>query len=652
MRLTIPRKLVLLVATAVLMTMAAMGIQLHSLNNRIWADRQELLVSQVDAARSLVASFAERAKQGEMPEETAKKEAADAVRALRYGNGDYVFLYSYDGVVVSLPDKSTLGKSRWDLRDANGVYIVRDIVTAARNGGGFTRYDYPRSGESVASPKLSYTAPFEPWGWAIGTGVYVDDLHTQLMREIYESVLWLAGILLVLGACAWPIARSISQPLSRITSVMRTLAAGNKTVEVPYAGRNDEVGEMAGAVETFRLAAIEQDRLEAEAKAARQHAEALKAEQEATERAKAEELRAFVADIQTGFERLADGDLTVRMARPVAPEYEEIRGQFNQSIERLEDTIGSVVTAIGTIRSGLDEINTASNDLAHRTEQQAAGLEETTAALTQVSRVVHETAESAGRARNSAETARQNAEKGGQIVGRAIDAMAEIEKSSEEIGKIIGVIDEIAFQTNLLALNAGVEAARAGEAGKGFAVVAQEVRALAQRSAEAAKEIKGLISMSSHQVGQGVELVTASGKSLEEIVAQVAAMSQEVAEIASSAREQAVSLKEVSTAADQMDKVTQQNAAMVEETTAAAQSLANETDQLARLIAQFRTATATAHAAQAERSAWRPASKPATSSQVAPMPKPTKASPARPVVQARTTAATARKPMEDGWEDF
>ena len=291
--------------------------------------------------------------------------------------------------------------------------------------------------------------------------------------------------------------------------------------------------------------------------------------------------------LANGLAKVSSGDLSARVGARMPAGYERIGNDFDSAIGSLGEAIGEVTESVRVVAATSGEIAGAADDLARRTEQQAATIEETVAALADISRAVDQTAQSSSTAQKTASAARQKAERGGAVVASAIEAMNRIEGSSQQINQIISVIDEIAFQTNLLALNAGVEAARAGEAGKGFAVVAQEVRALAQRSAEAAREIKALISTSSDQVESGVELVTASGKSLEDIVAEVSAMSETINQIASAASSQARSLRELSSAAEAMDKATQQNAAIVEETTAAARSLAGEAGRLDAIVEKF-----------------------------------------------------------------
>ena len=310
----------------------------------------------------------------------------------------------------------------------------------------------------------------------------------------------------------------------------------------------------------------------------------------------AAEQQAVVQALASGLSNLASGDLTVRLETRFPGDYESLRGDFNAAVAKLLSTMSGVVDVTSSIRAGTNEISNASDDLARRTEQQAASLEQTAAALDEITSTVRQTADGAQQARQSMIAAQKDAERGGDVVSQAVTAMGAIEQSAAEISKIIGVIDEIAFQTNLLALNAGVEAARAGEAGRGFAVVAQEVRALAQRSAEAAKEIKTLISASGQQVERGVALVGETGKALTGIVSQVRDVNGVIAAIAASAKEQATGLAEVNTAVNQMDQVTQQNAAMVEEATAAAANLADETSRLAQMIGAFRTEPGAARA--------------------------------------------------------
>ncbi len=295
-----------------------------------------------------------------------------------------------------------------------------------------------------------------------------------------------------------------------------------------------------------------------------------------------------VRGVATGLAALADNNIEYRITEVMGSTFEPLRLDFNRALTMLQETMKSIADNAQSVRSGADEITQASDDLSRRTEQQAASLEETAAALDQITATVRRTAENANDARSTVLEAKLDAERSGNVVRETVLAMTEIEQSSKMIANIIGVIDGIAFQTNLLALNAGVEAARAGDAGRGFAVVATEVRALAQRSADAAKEIKTLISASSQQVASGVTLVGETGKALERIVEQVVKLNALVADIAASAQEQATGLNEVNTAVNQMDQVTQQNAAMVEEATAASHGLASEASELNRLVSQFK----------------------------------------------------------------
>ena len=399
----------------------------------------------------------------------------------------------------------------------------------------------------------------------------------------------LGGIVSALLATvmAWLISRAIATPIGSMTATMQALSRGDRSVTVPALGRRDEIGAMAASVEVFKLAAIEKDRLEEDALSAGRLTEAERARNEAVRAEAAAQQTHVVELLGSGLSRLSGGDLSHRIDDTFPADYERLRADFNEALVRLQDTMRAVASSASSIRSGTGEISAASDDLSRRTEQQAASLEETAAALDEITATVRRTAEGARHARAVVGSARTGAERSGGVVRQAVEAMSGIESSSREIVQIIGVIDEIAFQTNLLALNAGVEAARAGDAGRGFAVVASEVRALAQRSADAAKEIKRLISASARQVEQGVSLVGQTGEALVAIVQQVAEIDGIVGDIAASAQEQATGLDQVNTAVNQMDQVTQQNAAMVEESTAASHALSQETGELTRLMGAF-----------------------------------------------------------------
>jgi methyl-accepting chemotaxis protein len=401
------------------------------------------------------------------------------------------------------------------------------------------------------------------------------------------------GIAVLMG---WLLSSAIATPIAAMTAAMRRLSEGDNAVAVPAVGRRDEIGAMAAAVLTFKEAAIEKLRVEGEAADHRLQAEGAREANEADRAAADREQSGVVHSLGEALERLAEGDLTHRLNQGFPDSYRKLRDDFNAAMGRLQETMGVISGAVHGIHSSSGEITQAADSLSRRTEQQAAGLEETAAALDQIVATVRRTAQGAGEADQAVKAARQDAEVAGQVVERAIQAMTQIEGSSQQVSQIIGVIDEIAFQTNLLALNAGVEAARAGDAGRGFAVVAQEVRALAQRSAEAAKEIKTLISTSSQQVETGVDLVGETGEALKRITAGVAEINRTVGEIAASAQEQATGLQQINSAVNQMDQATQQNAAMVEESTAASHSLSSEATELQRLVGRFRIGDAAGQA--------------------------------------------------------
>ncbi|MEO0061617.1 MAG: hypothetical protein RLZZ08_177 [Pseudomonadota bacterium] len=398
------------------------------------------------------------------------------------------------------------------------------------------------------------------------------------LEEASASTVLLTSVLLVMAGLAIAagvaaaiilLRRHVLSPLAETADTMGRMAAGDLDAGRRSDHAASEIGTMTRAIEVFRDASRAQ-------------------------RDSAAQQQLVVQSLGSALDKLADGDLVYRITESLGTEYEQLRSGYNGSVERLASSLQQVAASAQRVTSGSAEIRAASDDLALRNEKQAASLEETAAAMNQVTDLVKRSADNAAEAKESIDATHREAANGGTVVGKAVNAMAGIEKSSQSITQIIDLIDGIAFQTNLLALNAGVEAARAGDAGKGFAVVANEVRALAQRSADAARNIKDLILTSSEQVGQGVSLVGETGKLLEEIVNRIAQVNRQVQEIAEAAVIQASNLEQVNAAVTEMDRMTQQNAAMVEESTAAARSLSDEAGDLGQMVGQFRTGAADA----------------------------------------------------------
>jgi methyl-accepting chemotaxis protein len=419
--------------------------------------------------------------------------------------------------------------------------------------------------------------------------------YANATRTLGLELLLLAMAVVLAGGMFWLVSRRVTGPLHQIQAAMMRLAGGDFTVVLPRLDRRDEIGAMANAVERFKVLADEKARLEAEEATRRHQAETVLQAKVAEERAQLAEKQAQLAEEQAeafralgvGLGKLSGGDLTFRLSEGFTQSFAQIKDDFNATMAKINETIGAIAASTREVANASAEISTSTTDLSQRTEEQGASLQETTSSMDHISVTVKKNAENAQQANASASGTREVADRGGQVVAKAVGAMARIEESSRKISDIISVIDEIARQTNLLALNAAVEAARAGEAGRGFAVVASEVRSLAQRSAQAAKDIKDLITNSSGQVKEGVELVNQAGTALTEIVDSIKRVAEIVSEIAAASAEQADGLAQVNTSLTQMDEMTQQNSALVEENAATAKTLEQQAQDMNERVSFF-----------------------------------------------------------------
>ena len=449
----------------------------------------------------------------------------------------------------------------------------------------------------------------------------VENSQSQSTAIFIGSLALAIGGVLLIGLSIWlsrKLSRDIASPIGALTRTMADLASGQNDVDVPGTQREDELGDMARAVLVFR------DQAKAKVAADRDRERAM-------------------GEIGDKLHELADSDLRVRL-RNLPPPFEGVARDFNNALEQLSGVMTSVRGSINSISTGSSEIRQAAADLSNRSEEQAAKLQSSAAAMDQITRKVGESAGIVSQASKAMSDARAEAEQGGAIVARAIEAMHSIDQASKEIAEIITVIDGIAFQTNLLALNAGVEAARAGDAGKGFAVVASEVRALAQRAADAANDVKARIHSATEHVTSGVSLVNDTGGSLERIIERVGSVSESIAAMADAAEQQSRGLSQVNEAIGAMDTMTQQNAAMVEETTAATQMLAREAEQLFEAFAIFKVDD------QGMQGSATPGAKPsmAPTPKPAPMPAARRASAPAPAVVGNLAIAQD----EDDWSEF
>lgn len=552
-RLTIPRRLALIVAAAVVMSVSAFAVQLQTLRNTIIEERETALRNEVEIAASVVRSYVQQAKAGKISDAEAQERAKGALRAMRFGKGDYFYAYRYDGVNVAHGLKPALeGKNLFDARDANGVQFNAELIRKAQQGGGYVSFMFPRAGENTPSPKLGFALGIEPWGWAVGSGVYVDDIDTIFMTHLMRTGLWSLGLLALLGICAWPIARSIVRPVRAMTSAMARLASGDTGIAVPAVDRHDEVGDMARAVGVFKDKMIESERL--------------RADQELQKERLAADQRAALHRLAGEFERTVGG----------------IVGSVASAATEMERTAQSMSATAEEASRQSTAVSAATVQATNNVQTVATAAEELDASISEIGRQVAQSARIA-----------QDAVRQAALTNTTVEGLA---AAAQKIGEVVELIQSVAGQTNLLALNATIEAARAGEHGKGFAVVASEVKSLANQTGKATEEIAGQIQAIQAATGEAVTAIQGIGVTIGRIndiasgiASAVEQQSAATREIAGNVQQAAQGTNEVSANITGVTQASSQVGAAAAQVLSSAGELSRQSERLRQEVETFLT---------------------------------------------------------------
>ena len=729
--LTVQQRLMVIVAASLAGILLLAAVLLAGMRSTMIEDRKNAARFAVESAWGVVDAFHKRAQSGELTQEEARKQAMNTLRTMRYNGEDYFWINDFGPRMVMHPTKPELdGKDLSGSKDPNGKALFVEFVAVAKAGGaGFVDYQWPRPGADKPVDKVSYVRQFEPWGWIVGSGIYVDDVNALVLQEALRVALIALLIAAVIGVIGVRLGRSIAGRLRIAGSHANEIASGVLDRHID-AGTQDEVGQLMSALERMRTdlqARAERERVIAEenlrartaldfvttnvriadndgkvlyanramhgtvtriADELRRHIPGFSLENfigcnitaictnpefvrssrttagggyqaelvighhvfdlvstpiigeggerigtvgewidrteevaierqvtdvvvaagqgDFTQRLSVDDKRGFFRQLAEGLNGLVEqvsvslsdvaavlsgvsgGDLTRRIDRNYSGLFGQLKDDTNTTVDKLREVVGRIKDSTEAINTAAREIAAGNADLSSRTEEQASSLEETASSMEELNATVKQNAESAQKANQLGHQSNEAVMRGAETVKRVVLTMSDIQDSSRKIADIIGVIDSIAFQTNILALNAAVEAARAGEQGRGFAVVASEVRNLAQRSAQAAKEIKGLIADSVERVDGGAKLVAEAGATMEQVVDSFRQVTGLVTDIASASQEQSSGIAQVTQAVSQMDGVTQQNAALVEQAAAAAESLEEQARSLMRAVGQFK----------------------------------------------------------------
>lgn len=571
-QLKISNRLLIIGATSLMGLLLVLMISLNQLNHDLRKGFNERTKQTIEVAFSQLQRFQAEEQSGRITREQAQSMAQESIRSMRFGKDNYFFILDTNYKMIMHPTKpEKQGKVVRDEKDADGKTHYKTMVTVATGpeGAGFVDYNFKLPDGSGSKPKISYVRLFKPWGWVIATGVFNSEINEAVTNSAWDLGIVVAIILVVLAAIILAISNSITGPLKQITVRMGTLAEGDTSAEIPCAIRRDEIGGMAQALMVFRDNAI-----------AKAQAEAIQAKSDADQ-------KIIVSLLSEKLESLSEGDLTGTLNDGIPADYVTLAANFNTALANLRDLIGALAEGSMRIETGSHEIAAASDDLARRTESNAASLEQTSAALSQMNTRLRSSADAADRTVASAQQAIGVVGSGRSTAEQATAAMIRVSDSARGIDSVIEGLDKIAFQTRVLAMNAAVEAGRAGEAGRGFAVVADLVSALAMRAEEEAQRAREQLTATQTDIVVAVDAVKNVDSALQQISGSVEQVHEFVETMANDNRAQSATIGEIASAVNAMDHSTQQNAAMVEQTSAAARNLAGEVVTLSRQSARF-----------------------------------------------------------------